>query len=288
MERLLLDDRIIAVQPGLVRALDGKAAQAIVLQQLHYWLPHARAEHDGHRWVYNTYEEWADQTGLSPPQVKRAMQSLVERGLVISAQPAGADRTRWYRIDYEHPLLAGDGMVPRNRSSGPVQETKPSDDSGYTETTQESTQDSSPAVAVVDEVPRHERDPEDVWPPEVIDTTRKVAAMIRQAGHALPKAKTKTADRWYDSIDKLLRLGPPGDTGDDPPPTPDEVLEVARWALLVSDFWPANVRSAAKIRDSWTQLRGQAKRSQNGRRAQTSDTAYADVFTRLAEREGQS
>lgn len=115
--------------------------------------------------------------------------------------------------------------------------------------------------------------------------TRAIAKMIREAGHPLPAAKTTKADRWYDAVDKLLRLGPPGDTGGAPPPDSEEVLAVARWALLVSDFWPPNVRSATKIRDSWSQLRGQWHRQSNGKRAQTSDPAYADAFTRLAERE---
>ena len=147
-------------------------------------------------------------------------------------------------------------------------------------------EDPPTALAVVDDVPRHQRDPEEVWPEEVVATTREIARMIRQAGHPLPTAKTKRADGWYEAVDRLLRLGPPGDTGDDPPPTPEEVLDVARWALLVSDFWPANVRSATKIRESWSQLRGQAQRSGNGRKAQTSDPAYADAFARLAQREG--
>ena len=126
---------------------------------------------------------------------------------------------------------------------------------------------------------------EQVWTPEVIQVTRQIARLIRDAGHPLPHPKTKRADRWYEAVDRLLRLGPPGDTGGADPPDAGEVLAVAEWALVVSDFWPANVRSATKIRDSWSQLRGQWARQGKGRKAQTSDSAYQDAFSRLAERE---
>jgi len=119
----------------------------------------------------------------------------------------------------------------------------------------------------------------------VIQVTRQIARLIRDAGHPLPHPKTKRADRWYEAVDRLLRLGPPGDTGGADPPDAGEVLAVAEWALVVSDFWPANVRSATKIRDSWSQLRGQWARQGKGRKAQTSDSAYQDAFSRLAERE---
>lgn len=98
------------------------------------------------------------------------------------------------------------------------------------------------------------------WPDEVVRVTRSVASMIRGNGHALPRRGTKAATSWLVAVDRLLRLGPPGDTGDDPPPTEDEVMAVATWALTVSDFWPANIRSATKFREQFTTLRAQMNR----------------------------
>ena len=239
----------------------------------------------------------ARDAGVGRDQLRTAIASLIDAGYVH----------RWWHTEGDRPIHRtsvsdvsmtdeewGTVLNPESGTSGfgkpHYGETQPGSNEveGTNEVQSTNEGETKAALAAVDDVPRHQRDPEDVWSPEVIDTTREVAKMIRQAGHALPTAKTKRADSWYEAIDRLLRLGPPGDTGDDPPPTPQEVIDVARWALVVSDFWPANVRSATKLREAWTQLQGQQRRNTNGRREQTSDTAYADVFTRLAEREGQS
>ena len=240
----------------------------------------------------------ARDAGVGRDQLRTAIGVLVDAGYVY----------RWRVIEGAHPVqrtsvsdrsmmeeewqaLLDPGSEDPNVGKPDSRETQPGSNEGQSTNEGHPTnedQDPPTALAVVDETPRHQRDPEEVWPVEVVDTTRQIARMIREAGHALPQANTKQADRWYDAVDKLLRLGPPGDTGDDPPPTPEEVLDVARWALLISDFWPANVRSATKVRDSWTQLRGQARRAGNGRKARTSDGAYADAFTRLAQRQGTS
>lgn len=276
MQRLLLDDRIIAVQPALIRALDGRAAEAIVLQQLHYWLPHARSEHDGHRWVYNTYEQWADQTGLSPSQAKRAMGRLEARGLVVVSQPAGQDRTRWYRIDYDHEILAGDEPVPSVGRERPLQQTDPSDDSGSTETTQETTHKTSLSA-----VPS---DPPNDWSQEVVELTREFAQAVRANGFPLPGKGTKAADGWLREFDRLLRIGPPGDTGGQPPPTVEEIRTVMAYAMSDvrdgSGFpgWGAVIRSAGKFREQYPRLALEARRTRR------SGAALAEGYEAAAER----
>jgi hypothetical protein len=107
-------------------------------------------------------------------------------------------------------------------------------------------------------------DPE--WDPEVVDLTREFATMVKANGHALPKRGTKAATGWLREVDRLRRLGPPGDNGDDPPPSDDEIRAVMTWALSVSDFWPANIRSAPKFREQYTMLRAQMARSQGSRK----------------------
>lgn len=104
--RLLAEEEFVSVQPSLIRALDGKVIDALVLQYLYWWWRISTNEHDGYTWVYNSETAWADRLGLSRDQVKRTIMRLEERGLVISCKPnsSGWDHTKWYRIDLEHPL----------------------------------------------------------------------------------------------------------------------------------------------------------------------------------------
>lgn len=90
--------------------------------------------------------------------------------------------------------------------------------------------------------------------------TRTFATMVKANGHALPTKGSKAAETWLVEMDRLLRIGPPGDTGDARPPDVDEIETVMRWALTVSDFWPANIRSVAKFRNQYTTLRAQMRR----------------------------
>ena len=124
-----------------------------------------------------------------------------------------------------------------------------------------------------------------VWSDEVVGLTRGFAAAVKANGHALPGRGTKAAEGWLREMDRLLRIGPPGDTGDDPPPTPEEVQTVMRWALTVSDFWPANLRSVPKFRQQYTTLRGQMRRG-NGRGPALAD-GYEAAARSLRERNGR-
>lgn len=106
--RLLAEEEFVSVQPSLIRALDGKVIDALVLQYLYWWWRISTNEHDGYTWVYNSETTWADRLGLSRDQVRRTITRLEERGLVISCKPnsSGWDHTKWYRIDLDHPLWA--------------------------------------------------------------------------------------------------------------------------------------------------------------------------------------
>lgn len=128
-------------------------------------------------------------------------------------------------------------------------------------------------------------DPLAEWSTEVREITSEFARMVRANGHPLPAKGSKAATGWLREMDRLLRLGPPGDTGDDPPPPVDEIRAVMTWALTVSDFWPPNIRSVPKFREQYTRLRGQASRQngQNGRGAQLAD-GYAAAAERLRSR----
>ena len=103
MGNLLLDDRPLVIQPKLIELL-GDPTEAIILQQIHYWLVKNINIKDGYSWVYNSIKDWNKQfKWLSEPTLKRKLKSLEDKGLLITGNynKAKFDRTKWYRIDYD-------------------------------------------------------------------------------------------------------------------------------------------------------------------------------------------
>ena len=59
--------------------------EAILLQQIHYWLKTSGHEHDGKKWIYNTYEDWKKQLRwCSTSTIKRAVLELERKNLLIA------------------------------------------------------------------------------------------------------------------------------------------------------------------------------------------------------------
>lgn len=103
MGNLLLDDRPLVIQPKLIELL-GDPTEAIILQQIHYWLVKNINYKDGYSWVYNSIKDWNKQfRWLSESTLKRKFKSLEDKGLLITGNynKAKFDRTKWYRIDYD-------------------------------------------------------------------------------------------------------------------------------------------------------------------------------------------
>lgn len=108
--RLLIDEHPLQVLPSLAVAVG--LGEAIVLQQIHYWVDikikdYARymdSFQEGRCWVYNTIAEWQEQFPFwSPRTIERTLTSLKARNVVIVKQLAKdtRDRTNWYAIDYD-------------------------------------------------------------------------------------------------------------------------------------------------------------------------------------------
>ena len=77
--------------------------EAIVLQQLHYWLNQSNKIIDNKPWVYNTYQDWLKQFPFwSERTMQRILLNLEEKGLVESANhnPKKSDKTKWYTLNY--------------------------------------------------------------------------------------------------------------------------------------------------------------------------------------------
>lgn len=154
MGKWLFDSHPIVVDRELAAVFG--LNEAIVLQQLNYWLNSKTAKTvNGRKWVYNSYNQWHDDNFpfWSLATVRRAIDSCEKKGLIITANynKAGFDKTKWYSIDYD---AVDKGMSKRfaqneqtycsKRASGAVQneQTYTRD---YTEITSETTAASWPA-----------------------------------------------------------------------------------------------------------------------------------------------
>lgn len=102
MSKLITNEKPLVVLPSLAKLLG--INEAIILQQIHYWLERSNNIHDGYKWVYNSVAEWQKQfPWLSLKTLKRKFKSLEDKGLLITENynKTKFDRTKWYRIDYE-------------------------------------------------------------------------------------------------------------------------------------------------------------------------------------------
>ena len=104
MSKLLINEPPLLILPSLALAIG--LNEAIILQQIHYWLdPRINQNfYDSRFWVYNTYEQWQKQFPFfSEITIKRSIISLENKGLVISATLSKDkfNKTKWYSIDYD-------------------------------------------------------------------------------------------------------------------------------------------------------------------------------------------
>jgi len=112
---LLIDDEPLQVLPKLAVAIG--LDEAIVVQQLHYWLNPKRKSGkiiDGRRWVYNTYAEWRETNFpfWSEIHIKRIFLILEKCGIIVSCQPEGRfSRRKYYRLNEGFMLKAKRGEL---------------------------------------------------------------------------------------------------------------------------------------------------------------------------------
>lgn len=111
---LLFNFRPLVINPQLAERIG--LNEAIVLQQLKYWLNETESgvAHEGHHWVYNTIEQWQKQFPFwSADTVKRTLTSLQKQGLVMVEKLAKAkhDQTNFYTINYQSAALFDQGIL---------------------------------------------------------------------------------------------------------------------------------------------------------------------------------
>jgi hypothetical protein len=100
---LLIDDHPLVVIPRLAVLIG--LDEAIVLQQVRYWLSDARNPrvHEGRRWVRFTHQEWATQIPRSLRTLGTVFRQLEARGLLVATtvlNTVRGDQTRGYAIDF--------------------------------------------------------------------------------------------------------------------------------------------------------------------------------------------
>lgn len=102
MSKLLINEEPLQVLPQLAQAIG--LNEAIILQQIHYWLGRTNNVREGEKWIYNSYTGWQKQfPWWALNTIKRTIYNLEERGLVISDNfnARKMDKTKWYRINYD-------------------------------------------------------------------------------------------------------------------------------------------------------------------------------------------
>lgn len=76
------------------------------IKQLNYWIKCETygVEHDGSIWIYNSLEDWAMQLKVSKSSIRRAIQSLKQKGIIKTSYLSEnkRNRTLFYTIDYDN------------------------------------------------------------------------------------------------------------------------------------------------------------------------------------------
>lgn len=121
MTQLIIDENPLLIAPKLATIIG--LNEAIVLQQIHYWINIFKQTQDEHHfqegewWVWNTGSEWQENFPFwSECTVRRVLDNLrnsytskendkkVTRGPLVvvgNFNKKGYDQTLWYRVDYE-------------------------------------------------------------------------------------------------------------------------------------------------------------------------------------------
>jgi hypothetical protein len=117
--KLLIDEAPLIVLPTLAKHIGYK--EALVLQQLHYFLQITPNVIDGVPWVYNTYEQWQEHIPfLSSRTLRRIMTDLEAMNLIRSERMEAHlwYQRKWYTINYE--TLYDLNLLIRPDSSTPL------------------------------------------------------------------------------------------------------------------------------------------------------------------------
>lgn len=138
MSRLLIDEPPLQVLPSLAREIG--LNEAIMLQQMHYWLLKSSNEFEGVKWFYKTLEDWQTEFPFwSAMTIRRTLTNLEKQKVIRigNFNKKKFDKTKWYTIDYQcvnRRCVQYEQTMCSNRTDGCVQ-----NEQTYTRDYQEST-----------------------------------------------------------------------------------------------------------------------------------------------------
>lgn len=142
---LLIDEPPLQVLPSLAVAIG--LNEAIVVQQLHYWLSNQKTDgfvdETGEKWIYNTYSEWKENFPFwSESTIQRIFSSLEKSGIIVSEQKDKSkyDRKKYYRLAYDMIDDSNLGGIERVKLGG-IEDVKLTRSLNDSETTPETTTD---------------------------------------------------------------------------------------------------------------------------------------------------
>ncbi|WP_067986196.1 DnaT-like ssDNA-binding domain-containing protein [Neptuniibacter pectenicola] len=120
MSNLLIAEPPLVVLPSLARAIG--LNEALVLQQIHFWIGQSVNEYDGHKWMYRTDKQWlAEFSFWSESTLRRAVASLKKSGLIRVERLArhfggnSFDQKKYYTVIYS--AVDALSLKPSNRAS---------------------------------------------------------------------------------------------------------------------------------------------------------------------------
>lgn len=138
MSRLLINEPPLQVLPSLAKEIG--LNEAIMLQQMHYWLLKSSNEFKGAKWFYKTLEEWQTEFPFwSVMTIRRTLGSLEKQKIIKigNFNKKKFDKTKWYTIDYQRVnrrCVQNEQTMCSDRTDGCVQ-----NEQTYTRDYQEST-----------------------------------------------------------------------------------------------------------------------------------------------------
>ena len=124
MSRLLIDEPPLQVLPSLAREIG--LNEAIMLQQMHYWLLKSSNEFEGVKWFYKTLEDWQTEFPFwSAMTIRRTLTNLEKQKVIRigNFNKKKFDKTKWYTIEYQcvnRRCVQNEQTMCSNRTDGCV------------------------------------------------------------------------------------------------------------------------------------------------------------------------
>lgn len=186
---LLIQEPPLQVLPSLAKAIG--LNEAIVLQQIHYWLQKSSNIEVGHKWIYNTYNAWQKQFPFwSIPTIRRTITSLEKQGVIVTGNfnKAGFDNTKWYRIDYQKLESMSrrcdqNDQTMRSIWTDGADQNDQTNTIDYTETTTETTNNSQPPTPLKGGL-------------SLADATKEIISYLNQQAGTSYRASSKATQRF--------------------------------------------------------------------------------------------